>query len=899
MKSIGYFFKLTFLAVRLRVYSSRTERNKLFTRFGSVLAEWLIASGPFYIKIGQILSTRSDLLPKEIIDSLRVLQDNVPPMDHNSFNRALRTAYGANFNTTFASIDKNPIASASIAQVHEAYLHDGEHVAVKIVRPGTRARFQKNLRLFRRILPVVELFSRNLKQLHCLKRLDEVESLLLEQTDMEQELRNQQIIRDNFQGHAFVRVPRLYPDYCTKNVLVMEYVDALPGLSHKEVEIPSNKLARRFQDAMYTMVYHHGICHGDPHPGNIFFSKKGEIIMLDFGITVHLTEDEKWALSSFYYACTRREWDIAVERFTKWFVENAPESVEQREEYHREMRSILVTHFNDRTERWSTVAYIKDINQLLRSFGARSTYNFTKVELVLFSTEGFVCDIDPEIDVWENARKFTDRYSPFISDSVSQRFDTFFKKQIPRSMELREEAKRSLIAPTHLDRYFFPSEYPLFIERAEGSRLYDVDGNEYVDLSCGYGPHILGYAPKSVTESVENALQNGSVNALGHNSEVILSQMLVDAFPAADLAIFSNSGTEAVIQAVRICRAVRGGGSVVKFEGHYHGFSDQGLVSSWFRFRGATSQPEPIRTCLGQDESTVDSTIVLQYGFPEALLKIEERHREIACVILEPMHTSLCKINHTFLQGLKDLCNRFEIPLVFDEVVTGFRVCYGGIQNKTGIQPDLTCLGKIIGGGLPAGAVVGRARYLEMARTTGDPFKDFDTRTFVGGTMSGNSLSCTAGIATLSYLKSHPEVYEDLERWTSLIIDKFQQIADKYDVPFRIRGHCSILAMTFNSRSSEIYRTKLSGSNYKANIALSYYMRKHGIYLPELHTLMLNAAHTDQDIEKICSAFDQSLLEMVKDGFFVEAQEGDSTDMSTRTLSSLTSNDSRNVECIK
>ncbi|GAB4542468.1 MAG: hypothetical protein Tsb0020_54840 [Haliangiales bacterium] len=166
------------------------------------------------------------------------------------------------------------------------------------------------------------------------------------------------------------------------------------------------------------------------------------------------------------------------------------------------------------------------------------------------------------------------------------------------------------------------------------------------------------------------------------------------------------------------------------------------------------------------------------------------------------------------------------------------------------------------------GAVLGKARYIHMGKTSGDPFIDFESKAFIGGTMSGNSLSCSAGIATLRHLRAHPEIYDQLERHTDHLCEQFRRITASHGISFHITGVCSIFAMSFTYRHTEVFRDKLTGSNFKANLALAYYMRKHGVYMPELHTLMLCAAHTEADIDAVCDAFERSLIEMIDDGFF-------------------------------
>ena len=205
---------------------------------------------------------------------------------------------------------------------------------------------------------------------------------------------------------------------------------------------------------------------------------------------------------------------------------------------------------------------------------------------------------------------------------------------------------------------------------------------------------------------------------------------------------------------------------------------------------------------------------------------------------------------------------------MFDEVVTGFRVAYGGMQNRLNVFPDMTCVAKIIGGGLPVGAVVGKKYLIDIARTSGDPVVDYETKAFVGGTLSGNSVGCAAGASTLRYLRDHPEVYEKLEGLTEIICQKFSEVAAHYQAPFQIRGVGSIFSINFKYQASSFYREKLAGSNFKANTVIAYYMRKYGVYMPELHFLLVSAAHTEQDIDKVVDAFDRSLMDMAIDGFF-------------------------------
>jgi glutamate-1-semialdehyde 2,1-aminomutase len=744
-------------AIRYLIASRGIEPKERAFLLGTYIRDYPICSGPLYIKLGQILATRPDLLSPEIRSRLVTLQDDVPPMTERDLDAVLVRNYEPGPSNIFSTFSRTPIASASIAQVHEARLVTGERVAVKIVKKGVRVELRQNAAMIRFLLRCTHAAFKTIRHLDLPARFDEITALLLAQADMSEEKSNHAAMYASFHGHPFVRIPKIYLEYCTSDILVMAFVEGIRGKDAAQVEISSSLLARRIQDSIYTMLYHDGLCHADPHLGNLFFSKSGEIIFVDFGIVALLNEDEKWALSAYFYACVRKEWEIAVHRLTTCFVEHKEKLRACWHDYSAAMIIVLRRHYEERRTQWSTFGFFHDSSRVLARFGTRYTNTFTKIGLVFLSCEGSANQIDPDIDIWENARKFADRYSPYMSQSVRDGFDAYFGRTIPTSTALKKRASDTLVAPTHLDRYFVPSQYPLFISKAHGSHIEDADGNRYVDLSCGYGPYILGYAHPVVTRVLLECAASGWVNALGNLPEVELAEAIVQAFPAAERAIFANSGTEAVMQAIRICRAYRRCDVVAKFEGHYHGYSDIGMVSSYFRFSGPVEAPTPIHGSPGCHSGTVSETIVLQYGHPFAIDTIRKESSRLACVLCEPMPLAMGDYDLEFLRALRNVCTECGIPLVFDEVVSGFRVSYGGVQVLTGVEPDLTCLGKIIGGGLPCGAVIGREWLITYAKTTFDPFRDFESRVFVGGTMSGNSLSCATGLAVLRHLKSHPQ----------------------------------------------------------------------------------------------------------------------------------------------
>lgn len=838
-------------------------------RMGYFLTKLATVGGPFYIKLGQVLSTRSDLLPPGTISALQALQDDVPPDSFADIRRILEQTYGQPLDKVFAEFEETPVASASIAQVHRATLHSGEKVAVKVRRKRVKRQMMRSLGFVCGMTNVMHRLVPQMRKMHAKERMGEIRRLLSDQLDFNIEMHNLNQLRRNFLKHEYIATPKPYPELSHDNVLVMDYIDGVRALDYKQIDVSPKVMAARLQNAIYTMLYFDGVCHGDPHPGNMIFSRDGKITFIDFGIVAYLTEDEKWGLSSFYYAATSHQWTLAMRRFTKCFVLSDSDLTENPA-YSAELEKVLQYHFEEQADNWNTMAFFNDVTKVVNAFGATYTPNFTKAELAMMSCEGFATQMDPDIDIWENARNFSDQYSPFVSEDIREYLDTWYTANSPKAMALRDRAKGSLIASTHLDRYFFPSNYPMFVAKGQGSHLIDVDGNELIDLSCGYGPNILGYGHPVMRDAQIKAAETTNINALGHPLEVEMAEMLVEAFPGADLAVFSNSGTESVIHALRLCRTYRPKAKMVlKFEGHYHGFSDQAMVSSWFRVKGETFDPQPVAGCQGTPQHVVDATRVVQFNHPHSLEVIRENAKDVAAVLLEPMQAGAGKIEAEYLQKLRDLCTELDIPLVFDEVVTGFRVAYGGVQTITGIEPDVTCLGKIIGGGLPAGAIVGKKHVLELGRTTGDPFRDYEERAFLGGTMSGNYQSCAAGLAVLRHLKANPDIYDRLHEKTAYLRDRFRKAVDARNINMHLKASHSMFSVSFTHKTPAYFREALQGANFKATLALAYLMRSRGIYMPELHGFLINDAHTMDDLKTVGDAFESCLDQMDDLGMFV------------------------------
>ncbi|MCS6860701.1 MAG: glutamate-1-semialdehyde 2,1-aminomutase, partial [Abditibacteriales bacterium] len=330
---------------------------------------------------------------------------------------------------------------------------------------------------------------------------------------------------------------------------------------------------------------------------------------------------------------------------------------------------------------------------------------------------------------------------------------------------------------------------PLFIARGEGAYLYDVDGNRYVDYVCSWGPLILGHAPKPVVEAVQDAVTRGTSYGAPTPLEVELAQMICDAVPSIELVRLVNSGTEATMSAIRLARGFTKRNKIVKFDGCYHGHADALLVAA-----GSGVMTLGIPGSPGVPESYVSETIQARFNDIDQFREIvAAQGKDIACVIVEPIAGNMGVVppQPGFLEGLRELTAQHGIVLIFDEVITGFRVAYGGAQELYGVTPDLTTLGKIIGGGFPVGAYGGRRDIMEHIAPAGPVYQ--------AGTLSGNPVAVTAGIAVLKVLQNQV-IYAELERKAQRLADGLAEATKKANVPVTCNRVGSMMTTFFTDQ---------------------------------------------------------------------------------------------------
>jgi glutamate-1-semialdehyde 2,1-aminomutase len=310
---------------------------------------------------------------------------------------------------------------------------------------------------------------------------------------------------------------------------------------------------------------------------------------------------------------------------------------------------------------------------------------------------------------------------------------------------------------------------PLFVKKAIGSKIIDVDDNEFIDFVCSWGPMILGHNHPKIVAAIEQALANGTSYGAPTPLEIELAELVIKAFPSMDKVRFVSSGTEATMSAIRLARGYTGKNIVVKFDGCYHGHADSFLVKA-----GSGVITLGIPGSPGVPDDIVKNTISIPYNDFETLEKtLSDKAQEIACVIIEPVAGNMGVIEPTegFLQNLRELTTQHNIVLIFDEVITGFRLALGGAQSRFGVMPDITCLGKIIGGGLPVGAYGGKKEIMAQIAPEGPVYQ--------AGTLSGNPLAMAAGVATVQAL-SEPGFYDRLEQKAESFASELQKLAEKY-----------------------------------------------------------------------------------------------------------------------
>lgn len=393
---------------------------------------------------------------------------------------------------------------------------------------------------------------------------------------------------------------------------------------------------------------------------------------------------------------------------------------------------------------------------------------------------------------------------------------------------------------------------PIFIEKAQGCRIWSVDGDEYIDYCGSWGPIILGHSNPVVMEAVQSALQNGLSFGACTKGEVELAELICTAIPSVEKIRLVTSGTEAVMTAIRLARAYTGRNKILKFDGCYHGHSDSMLVAA-----GSGLLTGGISSSKGVPDSVAGDTFICPYNDINSVSDIIESNGEsIAAIIVEPIagNMGLVVPENGFLDGLRKAADKCKCVLIFDEVITGFRFGPTSYGNIIGVKPDLTTLGKIIGGGLPVGAVGGRKEIIDLLAPAGPVYQ--------AGTLSGNPIAVCAGLATLKHLIS-TNPYPKMEQLCSLLANRVNSYAESKSFPAIVANKGSLFTLYFRSSPAprSLVEVKQSGT---AQFATFYgKMLGKGIYLPpsQFETAFFGASHTDKEVdqttEAICSALDQ------------------------------------------
>jgi glutamate-1-semialdehyde 2,1-aminomutase len=385
---------------------------------------------------------------------------------------------------------------------------------------------------------------------------------------------------------------------------------------------------------------------------------------------------------------------------------------------------------------------------------------------------------------------------------------------------------------------------PVIIDRAQGAHLTDIDGNRYIDYIGSWGPMILGHGHPAVVAAVEAALGRGTSFGAPTLQENELAELIVEAVPSIEKVRLVNSGTEATMSAIRLARGYTGRPIIVKFAGCYHGHVDSLLVAA-----GSSAATLGVPNSPGVTEGTVRDTLVLRYNDPAGLENAFAQHgQRIAGVIVEPVVGNMGCVVPTpeFWAALRQLTDRHGALLIFDEVMTGFRVAYGGAQSLYGIRPDLTTLGKIIGGGLPVGAYGGRADIMDHVLPAG--------KVFQAGTLSGNPLATAAGIATLKTLRdSNP--YPQLERLSARLAAGLDQAATKAGIPHWLARVGSMMTLFFAAGPVVDWETA-SRSDTDRYARYFWGLLERGVYMPcsQFEALFISTAHTEDDIDRTIAA---------------------------------------------
>lgn len=418
--------------------------------------------------------------------------------------------------------------------------------------------------------------------------------------------------------------------------------------------------------------------------------------------------------------------------------------------------------------------------------------------------------------------------------------------KISRSIKLFAEAQQLIPGGVNSPVRAFRSVggQPRFIKRAKGARLYDLDGNTYIDYVLSWGPMILGHAPAPVINAIKKAAGQGTSYGAPTELEVELARQIRHAFPSMEKIRLVSSGTEAVMSAIRVARGFTRRDSILKFEGCYHGHSDYLLAKA-----GSGLATLGIPDSLGVPADFAKHTLTAPYNDIRTVERIvKERGSQLACIILEPIAGNMGVIPPApdFLQALRQLTIEHDILLIFDEVISGFRVSYGGAQDLYGIKPDLTVLGKIIGGGLPVGAYGGRKEIMDLIAPSGPVYQ--------AGTLSGNPLAVTAGLATLKQLRAKG-VYRKLEELSAALAKGVGEAAKKAGIPITQTRVGSMLTTFFTAgpivdwNSAKLSDTKRYGQFF-------HKMLDQGVYLApsQFEAAFLSTAHTSADIEKTIRA---------------------------------------------